>query len=58
MKDKMNYQDLPMLCILILAFLINMLQGGPFDLVMICFIGITALSWLCSYLSLKSKRDQ
>ena len=58
MKDKMNYQDLPMLCILVLALLTTILSGGPFDLVCVCFIGITALSLSCNYLSLKTQRDQ
>jgi hypothetical protein len=54
----MKYQDTPMICIYIIGFLINLLSGGPFDLGLVCFIGLTALSLFFNYLTIKTKRDQ
>ena len=54
----MKYQDLPMICIFIVGFLINMLSGGAFDLVLVCFIGVTGLSMFFNYMTIKTKRDQ
>lgn len=56
-EDKMKHQDLPMICIFIIGFLINMLSGGAFDLVLIIFIGVTALSMSLNYITIKTKRD-
>lgn len=57
-EEKLKYQDFPMICIFIVGFLINMLSGGAFDLVLVIFIGITAVSMLLNYMTIKSKRDQ
>lgn len=56
-EEKMKYQDLPMICIFIIGFLINMLSGGAFDLILVCFIGVTGLSMFFNYMTIKTKRD-
>jgi hypothetical protein len=52
----MKYQDLPMLCVLTIGFLIRLISGD-FDLVCVCFIGVTASSALFNYLSMITKRE-
>ena len=56
-QDKLKYQDFPMICIFLFGFFVNMLSGGPFDLVLVCFIGVTSLSMFLNYLTINTKRE-
>jgi hypothetical protein len=55
-KEKTLYQDLPMICLLCFSFLISV-SSGVFDLVTVCFIGVTGVSMVLNFLSMKSPRN-
>ena len=57
MKDKYYCQDIPMFFVLTAHLLLTLSIDGVFDLICVCYIGITLLSITTAKLSLGWKRD-